>query len=810
MNKIKIVYVIDYIVMDKAGTEKQLLGLIQRLDRNRFEPWLVCLRRTPWTDSHPLPCSYLILEYRGIIKWNFPLILWQFAKFIQDQRFDIVQTFFEDSIFVAFLAVFFSGTKPSFITSRRDIGLGRSHPWYHFIFKGILPAINRRTHSVAVNGQNVKKFVMENERLQADKIRVIYNGIDVTAPTGHQPEIFQTQPADVWIGITANLNPIKRIDLFLNAFALLKGQCGQRKVRAVVMGEGSEKEKMIALAKRLKIEEDVFFLGSVGNVEDYLQHLDLAVLCSDREGFSNAILEYMTRSLPIVATSVGGNTELVDLTNGICVPTGDTEALAQALKTLVLDPGLRKMLGKNSREKVEKNFSWNKSIQEWQKLYEDMVPNALTTVLDVSSVSENEFGLMAEDWNRLLNASLVNHPFLTWEWMHGWWQNFKSGKQLLLLAVRKDHRLVGLAPFYIHRTHSLGNMKTLKLFSSDELYPDYLDLIAEKGFEDPVVQAVGQYLGKNSKLWDRMQLDHVLQDSTVMKLETIFSLKCKMGSDPSSQCPYLKTEGSYDDYMKKQFNRKRRYNLERQVKILMEDHGCVLKKITEPDSLERAIDHMFDLHQKRASVKQIKSSFALAKVKAFHLGFSRWALQKGLLNFYFIFKGEKPVSVAYGFRYAGKIYFYQSGMDPEWQKLSAGTVLLTLLIQEAFGNGVAEFDFLKGDEEYKKSWATQERTVYCLQIFNANFKGQLAYGAYWAKSLLKRSMVHSGTVYPVENLVSRRRWFVKTILSFILYYSGIVWGFVYLKRMVGKSSIKILGYHGISDEFSALDLFMGG
>ena len=77
----------------------------------------------------------------------------------------------------------------------------------------------------------------------------------------------------------------------------------------------------------------------------------------------------MTHSLPVVATAVGGNTELVDATNGAAVPAGDAAALAEALRSLVSDAAARERLGARSRQKVTEMFSWEKSMSDWETFY---------------------------------------------------------------------------------------------------------------------------------------------------------------------------------------------------------------------------------------------------------------------------------------------------------------------------------------------------------------------------------------------------------------------------------------------------------
>lgn len=108
---------------------------------------------------------------------------------------------------------------------------------------------------------------------------------------------------------------------------------GIKSFGAVALGEGREKQKLDALARQLGLEGVVHFMGSVSNAIAYLPRMDEC--CVHIEGvFFNAILEYMACSLPVVATSAGGNTEFVEESNGICVPPWEPVPLADALAKL--------------------------------------------------------------------------------------------------------------------------------------------------------------------------------------------------------------------------------------------------------------------------------------------------------------------------------------------------------------------------------------------------------------------------------------------------------------------------------------------
>ena len=364
----KIAYLIDEMYSPRGGTEKQLLGVIRRLDRSRFEPTLVCLRATAWSSGSVVGCECVSLGYKGFLKPSFPAVVRRLATLIDERRFDIVQTFFEELIFVCYLASLFSRQRPILLASRRDMGLNGEPP-YAAMMRSLLPWIYRRFDAVMVNGLRVRDHVRQRFRVPAERIKVIHNGVDLSCKGPSAPPLFGGRTADVWIGVVANLTPVKRHDVFLRALDLLRHRHGVD-FQAVILGEGPLRAQLEGLCSELRLQDRVQFAGSVENVAAYIRHLDVAVLCSDKEGFSNSILEYMACAVPVVATDVGGNPELVDRESGICVPPGDPAALSAALAQLSADRALRQRMGLAGRQRVESTYSWERSMRELESVYQ--------------------------------------------------------------------------------------------------------------------------------------------------------------------------------------------------------------------------------------------------------------------------------------------------------------------------------------------------------------------------------------------------------------------------------------------------------
>lgn len=356
-----------------GGTEKQLVQIIEKLNRKNFEPTLISLSKAPFLDKNVLPCETLCLNIKSLKTINVILSLKKLRKFLIQRQFHLLQTFFEDSIYVCYITTLFMKNKPIMLISKRDIGLGNKKSCFYRSLSLINPIIYNAYKSVVVNGENIKKYLENESKYLKNKVKVINNGISINIEKELIPDIISNQPKNIWIGMTANLNPVKRIDIFIQALALVKNKYNINNFKAIIMGEGPERDKLIQLTTKMNLDSHVHFLGSVRKVYTYLNNMQIAVLCSEREGFSNAILEYMACSLPIIATAVGGNTELVNDNNGIRIPPGNASALAKAIYSLIIDKDLRENLGKNSRRMLENKYSWSRSMAEWESFYQKIL-----------------------------------------------------------------------------------------------------------------------------------------------------------------------------------------------------------------------------------------------------------------------------------------------------------------------------------------------------------------------------------------------------------------------------------------------------
>jgi glycosyltransferase involved in cell wall biosynthesis len=171
------------------------------------------------------------------------------------------------------------------------------------------------------------------------------------------------------IGIVARLARIKNHEVLLRAYAKLRA-APEKKTRLVIVGDGPERASLEELSRQLGIAGDVSFLGERRDTPGLLSAFDIYVLPSFSEGMNLTLLEAMGAGLPVVASRVGGNVEIVEDGNtGYLFPSGNVDALSELLGRLVSEPERRVQMGQSGRERVLRQFDQRVMMQHYLSLY---------------------------------------------------------------------------------------------------------------------------------------------------------------------------------------------------------------------------------------------------------------------------------------------------------------------------------------------------------------------------------------------------------------------------------------------------------
>lgn len=247
------------------------------------------------------------------------------------------------------------------------------------------PALLRRLHSPLVDryitvSKHLKSYLVDRVGINASRITQIYNGVDTAhfAPVPNRPmDVLPRNFADqdsIVFGSVGRIQPIKDQKTLVHAFAALSRSVGiGHKVRLVIAGSGPQLPTLRQLVESLGIMSKTWLPGTVSNVHEIMRALDVFVLPSLSEGISNTILEAMATGLPIVATGVGGNLELVEeQCTGRFFDPGDIQLLTQLLAEYAADPSLRHSQARRARQAAIERFSLTKMVKNYQDIYEQL------------------------------------------------------------------------------------------------------------------------------------------------------------------------------------------------------------------------------------------------------------------------------------------------------------------------------------------------------------------------------------------------------------------------------------------------------
>jgi glycosyltransferase involved in cell wall biosynthesis len=362
-----------------GGIERRLVATLPRLDRERFNVQVALVReRGPLADElEAAGIPVHLVPFRK--RWDLPALS-RLAGLMRREKIDIVHGHMYRANVPATVAAKLAGVG-SVWCQVHNVGTWetRRQEWMD------RHLCRWRTGMIAVS-ERVQQDVMKKLALPAERVRVIYNGVDMERfqEAGERREAVRAREGaatgDMVFLFAARLVEQKRCCDFLEAIARLQrawaenGRAAAGRPVAWILGDGPLRDALERQAAKLPRPADVRFFGRRDDVEDFYAAADAFVLPSTREGFSNALVEAMAGALASVATDVGGNAEAIrDGRDGLIVPPLDVDRLADAMGLLWRDPDKRHALAASAAARAER-FGIRKMIDAVENLYEESVP----------------------------------------------------------------------------------------------------------------------------------------------------------------------------------------------------------------------------------------------------------------------------------------------------------------------------------------------------------------------------------------------------------------------------------------------------
>ncbi len=348
--------------MPVGGAETLLLNLARRLGRERFAPEIACLKeRGPLGEelAHEIPVHH------GLISSKFDVfVLFRLWRLMRARQIDAVVTVGAgDKMFWGRLAAKLAGV-PVIVSALHSTGwpdsVGRMN-------RSLTPITDAFIGVADAHGQHL----IENERFPADKVQIIYNGVDTTRfCPGDKPAVRRELglPAGAKvIAILAALRPEKNHELFLAGAAEILRQ--EPTAKFLVIGDGPLRSGLEQLAEQLGVAQATQFLGSRPDVERILQAVDVLALTSHNEASPVSILEALSCGVPCVASNVGSVSEtVIDNVTGKLFPAGDQASFVRAVLELLGNEPLRAQMGMAGRQQVIEQRSLDAMVRGYEAL----------------------------------------------------------------------------------------------------------------------------------------------------------------------------------------------------------------------------------------------------------------------------------------------------------------------------------------------------------------------------------------------------------------------------------------------------------
>lgn len=263
--------------------------------------------------------------------------------------------------------------------------------WKYLLFRRFMRLFVHRYIAVS---KDLKNWLIESVGVRPDRVNHIYNGVDHqrfapgnVKPSSLLPASWQHLDGIVVAGTVGRLTPVKDQQLLLRAVAQLRIEQPviADRLRLLIIGDGPLLSMLTQLVEELALQDVVWLAGDREDVPALLRVMDIFALPSLGEGISNTVLEAMASGLPVIATEVGGNVELVENGyNGILFPVGDSRSLSAALVSLAKDSTERARLGANARLRVSQNFDWNRTVSAYLRVYDELSGSASAASIETT------------------------------------------------------------------------------------------------------------------------------------------------------------------------------------------------------------------------------------------------------------------------------------------------------------------------------------------------------------------------------------------------------------------------------------------
>ncbi len=318
-------------------------------------------------------------------------------------------------------------------------------------------------------------------------------------------------------------------------------------------------------------------------------------------------------------------------------------------------------------------------------------------------IRREDLDALEAEWRDLLPVSPLHCAFVHPLWLRTWWEQFGTGRELLLLAARDGGKLLAVAP--------LMREDSRLTFAGDTQICDYMDICAPPGDRIPLLTALLR--GLSEEPWSEIALWALPEDSPTLAAlpAACQQLGLSLQQEVEDVCPQIDLPGTVEEYFQR-LDKKDRHELRRKLRKLPQGGDVSLEVIGDPQGLSAAMDDFIRMH---VASRAEKAAFMTPQMEAFFRRVVPALAGEGMAEMTFLCLSGRRVAAVLCFRTEDELLLYNSGYDPDYAGLSVGLLSKALALERAIQLGYKRFDFLRGAEPYKYDLGAHDFRVYrCL------------------------------------------------------------------------------------------------
>jgi CelD/BcsL family acetyltransferase involved in cellulose biosynthesis len=345
-----------------------------------------------------------------------------------------------------------------------------------------------------------------------------------------------------------------------------------------------------------------------------------------------------------------------------------------------------------------------------------------------------------DSWNEILSQTENANVQLTHEWLSSWWEVFGDNKKLSLITITDGGKIVGIAPLTITKVICKAGFELRKLTFMGDGLTDYHDLLIANERREEILQILLKFIVNSRDNWDAIHFRNVRSDSPNLPImrDTLGNTTFTFVERINIQCSYIPINCNWLNYYDT-LGKNIRSDIRRRSNLLTKMGKVEFIRLHEVEDVMDTLYVIKSIHVKCRRAKGEISWYTDNKRFSFvSLILERFGDRKWL-DLVFLKLNGRIIAYYLGFMYDNIVYFWNTGFDPEFSKVSPGKLLLHHWIKESFADGYREFDFMVGEESYKRQWTSPTRPNYEFFIFKNTIRSNLLKCYYTYKPILKKN-----------------------------------------------------------------------